>query len=286
MVKQRCEASDHRARQCGKPGARLVKNLGWLCKDHDPDRLSPPLGQICAVEGCEAPAENYDDSFGLWYCPQHTVEQWRGPCTALVQTLYPCAAEAIDLYHFDDDCGHDPDMWLCERHHWQFTQPGGPKREMILLDWQSLGYTEMLDSPDGQEPLEDPNGIDGVVDWERKEPDGTVSRFILSRDTGHMWEIQYEPNGRARRARIVAEGSDVWTDVDWRAFGIDAVEAEEAADGMHGYVSLERTNGNGSITRHVYSRRSNRLWQLRLNRDGVVDSVVPAPDDLYAEDIC
>ncbi|HEX2986728.1 MAG TPA: hypothetical protein VHS06_00925, partial [Chloroflexota bacterium] len=200
--------------------------------------------------------------------------------------LYPCAREAEDLYHFEDDCGHDPHMWLCERHHWQYTQPGGPKRELIQLDWQSLGYPEMLDSADGKEPLEDPNGIDGVVDWERMMPDGAISRFVLSHDTGRMWEIRYDPSGRAIEARMVAEGSDVWTAVDWQAFGIDAVEAEEAPDELHGYVSFERLDGDGGVVRHIYSRRSNRLWQLHLNRDGAVDSVLPAPDDLMAEDIC
>ncbi|HEX2986755.1 MAG TPA: hypothetical protein VHS06_01065 [Chloroflexota bacterium] len=286
MVRQRCEALDHRARQCGKPGARLVRNQGWLCKDHDPDRLNPPLGQLCAAEGCGAPAENYDDSFGLWYCPQHTVEQWRGPCTALVQTLYPCAREAEDLYHFEDDCGHDPHMWLCERHHWQYTQPGGPKRELVLLDWQSLGYPEMQDSSDGKEPLEDPDGIDGVIDWERRESDDDLIRFVLSHDTGRMWEIRYAPSGRATGARIVTEGSDTWTPVDWQSFGIDAIEADEDAEGLRGYVSFERLDGDGGVVLHIYSQRSNRLWQLHLNSDGVVDSVLRAPDDLAAEDIC
>lgn len=286
MVKQRCEASDHRARQCGKPGSRLVRNLGWLCRDHDPDRLSPPLGQLCAAEGCGAPAENYDDSFGLWYCPRHTVEQWRGACTALVQTLYPCTREAVDLYHFEDGCGHDPHMWLCQRHHWQYTQPGGPKRELVLLDWQALGYPEMLDSPDGKEPLEDPYGIDGVVDWERREEDGGLTRFVLSRDTGRMWEIRYDSSSRAAEARVVAEGSDVWTPVDWEAFGVDAAEAEEEQGGLRGYVTFERIDGQGGTVRHVYSRRSNRLWHIHLNREGLVDSVDPDPDDLAAEDIC
>ena len=286
MVKQRCEASDHRARQCGRPGSRLIRHLGWQCKDHDPERLDPRLGQICAAEGCEAAAEHYDDSFGLWYCPQHVVEEWRGACTALVQTLYPCVKEAIDLYHFDDDRGHDPDLWLCKRHHWQYTQAGGPKREIITLDWRSLGYPEMLDSPDDLEPLEDSNGIDGVVDWERIEIDGSLTRFVLSRDTGGMWGIHHDLMDHPDRAEIVAEGSDVWTAVNWQAFGVNAGEVAEATGGLHGYVSWEKTEEQGGTTRYLFSRRTNRLWLIHLDQEGQVDSVEAGPEDLSAEDIC